>query len=142
MNSNEIREMIVKDSEIDITNLDSEALKISYLHGKWCGFFIDESRLYRKLINEQKKLRLHKLEYYTGKCEDAVYEANPLDKRILKTDAGLYIDTDTEVCSLDEKVELQRLKVSMIEGFMKMLSNRGFHIKSAIDFIKFKNGIS
>lgn len=140
MNSNEIRELIKQDSEIDASALDSEALKIPYLHGKWCGFLMDEARLYRKMLNEMKLLKKYKGEYYTGKCEDSVYEQFPLNRKVLRTEADIYIDTDDEVIKLDEKLELQRLKVSMIENFMKTLANRGFHIKSAIDFIKFKNG--
>ena len=33
-------------------------------------------------------------------------------------------------------------KINYVESIIKMINNRGFQIKSAIDWIKFKHGIT
>lgn len=134
--------MIENDSVIDNANLDREALKIPYLHGKWYGLFIDESRLYRSLLSEFKRTKKFKMEYYLGKCPDEVYQEKPLDLKILKQDLDFYMEADEELISLEEKLNTQKLKVEMIESFIRSLNNRGYNIKCAVDFLRFKNGLT
>jgi len=38
------------------------------------------------------------------------------------------------------KIAYQQEKIDALESIIKMLHNRGFHIKSAIDFERFKVG--
>lgn len=141
MNVSELQALIEVDSKIDEARLDKASLDISLLHGKWYGIFMAEARLYRKLYNDLKKRRKFKTEYYLGKCEDAIYEATPLNHKVLRQDLDTYLDADEELCDLDERVNLQKLKVEMCESFIKSLNSRGFNIKSAIEFLKFKNGV-
>ena len=141
MKLSDLKHMMEQDSVIDHANLDREALKIPYLHGRWYGFFIDESRLYRSLMNEYRQLKRFKMEYYLGKCPDDVYEREPLNLKILKQDLDIYMESDAELNALEEKMNTQKLKVEMIESFVKSLNNRGYNIKCAVDFIKFKNGL-
>lgn len=140
MKIDEICEMLEKDSKIDEANLDRESLRIALLHGKWYGIYMDEARIYRKAFNDLKRLKKEKMEYYLGKAPDDVYVAKPLDLKVLRQDLDMYLDADEELIALDEKVDTQRLKIEMIESFIKSLNSRGFNIKSAIDFLKFKNG--
>ena len=142
MKFSEITEMIEKDSVIDNANLDRESLRVSLLHGKWYTIFMEEARLLRRMYNEFKKLKKFKTEYYLGKCTDDVYEKFPLHLKVLRSDLEIYLDGDEEMLALDEKVEDQRLKVNTIENFIKALNNRGYNIKTAVDFLKFKNGLN
>ena len=136
----ELLELLEKDSKIDEANLDRESLRIALLHGKWYAIFMDEARVYRKASNDLKRLRKEKTEYFLGKADDKIYEEKPLDLKVLRQDLDLYIDADEEIIILDERVNTQKIKVEMIESFIKSLNSRGFNIKSAIDFLKFKNG--
>lgn len=136
----ELLEKLERDSKIDETNLDRESLRIALLHGAWYSIFMTEARVYRSASNDLKRLRRQKTEYYLGKAQDSVYEKSPLDLKVLRQDLDLYLDSDEEIIALDEKVNTQKLKVEMIESFIKSLNSRGFNIKSAIDFLKFKNG--
>lgn len=142
MKISELKDMMEQDSVIDNSNLDRAVLNIPYLHGKWYGFFIDESRLYRSFLSEYKRLKREKMEYYLGKAPDDAYEARPLDLKILKQDLDFYMESDEELISMEERLNTQKLKVEMIESFVKSLNNRGYNIKCAIDFIKFKNGVT
>jgi hypothetical protein len=134
--------MIEEDSKLDYSALDAESLKIPYLHGKYYPLFIEEARLHKKVSNEYKALKKFKSEYYLGRCEDKVYEEFPLQLKVLRSDLDTYLDADPELAALDEKLDTQKRKVEMLESFIKSLNSRGFNIKSAIDFMKFKNGIN
>lgn len=142
MKLSELKGLMEADSVIDSANLDREVLKIPYLHGKWYPFFIDESRMYRSMISEQRRLKREKMEYYLGKAPDHVYQEKPLDLKILKQDLDFYLEGDADLILIEERVCTQKLKVEMIESFIRSLNNRGYNIKCAIDFIKFKNGLS
>jgi len=67
------------------------------------------------------------------------WEPNPL--RILKSDVPMYIDSDNDLGEIDMKIEYQKEKINALEGIIKHLSARGFQIKAAIDWEKFKAGI-
>ena len=142
MKIEEINIMLAEDSKIDESALDAESLKISYLHGKWYAIYMTEARVLRTVHNELKALRRTKTEYYLGKATDEVYLANPLHLKVLRSDLDTYLDSDPEVILLDERVNTQKLKCEMLESFIKSLNSRGFNIKSAIDFLRFKNGVN
>ena len=142
MKLSELIEMIQEDSLLDYAALDAESLKIPYLHGKWYPIFIEEAKLHKRISNEYKALKKEKMEYYLGRCEDKVYEEKPLQLKVMRSDLDVYMDADPELAALDDKMDTQKRKVEMLESFLKSLNNRGFNIKSAIDFMKFKNGMN
>lgn len=142
MKLSEIIEMIQEDSKLDYSALDAESLKIPYLHGKYYPIFIEEAKLYKRVSQEFKALKKEKMEYYLGRCEDKVYEEKPLHLKVMRSDLDIYLDADPELSALDDRVDTQKRKVEMLESFLKSLNTRGFNIKSAIDFMKFKNGMN
>ena len=66
------------------------------------------------------------------------WEPNPM--KILKSDVSMYIEADQPMQELQMKVELQQEKVDFLESIIKHLPNRGFNIKSAIEWTKFQHG--
>ena len=67
------------------------------------------------------------------------WEPNPL--RILKSDLGVYIDSDKDIITHNMKIAYQKEKIDFLESVIKTINIRGFHIKNAIDWEKFKVGI-
>ena len=67
------------------------------------------------------------------------WEPNPL--KILRTDIGQYIDADQDIIQLNLKLVYQKEKVEFLENAIRSLNSRGFNIKSAIDWEKFKVGL-
>lgn len=137
----ELRAMIVEDSSIDRASLDVESLKTPYLHGKWTAIFFDELRELKILESKCKVLTLKKFHYYTGKATDEEYHQNPLDHKVLKQDLELYLDADLELGALRLKTSEQKAKCELIERQLKEISQRNWHIRNAIEFLKFKNGL-
>ena len=132
-----------KDSKIDKTHLGDEALKIPSLHNKYYRMLINERLQLRKYEEDMKQLRLDKNEFYvmgpTHETEEKGWKLPPQGK-ILKSDVNRYLDADNDVVKLNLKIGIQHEKVQFLVDIIKSLTNRGFQIKSAIDWEKFQVG--
>jgi hypothetical protein len=132
-----------KDSEIDMTELGNEAIKIPKLHHKYFQIFSSEKLLLRKYEAEMKTLKLAKYEFYTQGPSKETNEkgwALPARGMILKQEMPMYLEADQEIISLSLKIGMQQEKVELLESIIRSLTNRGFQIKSAIDWNKFTMG--
>jgi hypothetical protein len=66
------------------------------------------------------------------------WDPNPL--KILKQDLSIYMDADQDLQRIQAKIDIQKQKNSFLESAIKTISNRGFLIKNAIDWERFKVG--
>lgn len=133
-----------KDAHIDRTELGEESLKIPKLHHKYFKIYTHERLVLRKYEAELKQLKLLKHEFYTLGPTEETHEKGwvlPPQGRILKSEVANYVDADKDVVNLTLKVGIQQEKIELLQSIVKSLTNRGFNIKAAIDFEKFKVGI-
>ena len=130
------------DSEIDSTELGNEALKIPKLHNKYFKIYTNEKLILRKFEAEFKQLKLLKHEFYTmGPSEETPQHWKlPPRGMILKSDLPMYMEADEEIINFSLKIGYQQEKVELLESIIKSLINRGFQIKSAIEWTKFTMG--
>lgn len=139
-----IFELWEQDSSIDRSALDEEALKISKLHHKYHKVYTNERMILRKYEADMKVLKLDKYEFYTqGPTKETAekgWQLPPIGK-VIRSDVGQYLDADKDIIELNLKIGLQHEKIELLESILKTLTNRGFQIKSAIDFIKFTSGL-
>jgi hypothetical protein len=138
-----IFELWERDSNINREELDRESLNASKLHQKYHKIYTQERLILRKYEFELKQLRLEKFEFLTQGPTRETHEKGwvlPPIGKILKADAGQYVDTDSEVVELTLKIGIQHEKIELLESIIKSVMNRGFQIKNAIDFIKFQSG--
>lgn len=143
MKLDDISELWQKDSHIRIDDLANEAVKIPKLHEKYYKIFIKERLGLRKLEADYKILNRAKWEYYTGKLssqELSDYGWEQFDHKLLRQDVPTYLESDKDLVEHMTRIQYQREKVDFLESIIKGLVNRGFQIKSAIDFIRFTNG--
>jgi hypothetical protein len=132
-----------KDSEIDMTELGNEAIKIPKLHHKYFQVYSSEKMLLRKYEADMKSLKLAKYEFYTqGPSKETQEKGWELPARgmILKQEMPMYLDGDRDLIDLSLKIGYQQEKIELLESIIKSLTNRGFQIKSAIDWNKFTMG--
>jgi hypothetical protein len=131
------------DSDIDTTDLGNESIKIPKLHNKYYRLYTNEKLLLRKYEAEMKSLKLAKYEFYTqgpsAETKELGWEM-PARGMILKQEMPMYMEADREIIALSLKIGLQQEKVELLESIIKGLVNRGFQIKSAIDWHKFTMG--
>ena len=143
MKIEEILESWKEDSNIDRTELGDEALRIPKLHHKYYQMYIHERLNLRSLEAEMKQLKLDKYEFYSqGHNEETMSKGWTLPAKgiILKQDMPMYLDADQDVINLSLKIGLQQEKVDYLDSIIRSLQQRGYSIKSAIEWHKFTMG--
>jgi len=143
MNLDDIKKMVEKDSVVDQTLLDQEALKTPQVHSKYLNFLNDEILRFKKLETEYKQLFRLKWEYYTGKLDKEELdrlEWEPFQHKILRQDVHIYLDSDTELCLIRDRKAYSETKVKYLEDVIKSINNRNWHIRNAIEWRKFMHG--
>ena len=61
--------------------------------------------------------------------------------KVLKTDLGLFINSDAEIMELQAKIGYYETIIKYIEGIIKSIDNRGWDISHAISWKKFEAGM-
>jgi hypothetical protein len=143
MKIEEIYEMWAKDSEIDQTNVSGESANIPKLHNKYFRVYMEEGMKLKQLRAKYKQLKLLKEQYYRGELditELQQYGWEPQPLKILRTDISTYIDADQDMINLSLKVGMIEEKVNYLEAIIKMISNRGFQLKTIVDWERFRTG--
>lgn len=144
MKLDEIQELWNTDVEISEHELDSESLKIPKLHSKYYNIYTKEKLLLYKLESELKFLKLEKYEFYSqGHTKETMEKGwiMPAKGVIIKSEIPIYMEGDKDIIDLNLRIAVQKEKTEFLESIIKSLNNRGFQIKSAIDFMKWKSGV-
>ncbi len=142
MNLEKIQEMWEKDSHIDMDNLHDESVKIPQLHQKYYTLYTTIKLLKTKCLDTLNKTRLERYNYYSGKASAEVYVEEPFPYKVRdKESMTLHLNADTKLSTIKLKVEYYDVMLEFLEDILKMLHNRGYQLKSAIDFLKFQAGM-
>ena len=143
MKLEEIQELWNRDREIDIAELAIESVRIPQLHDKYLKIYIDERVKLKSLEFELSKMVRLKNDYYSGRMAQEDLEKlgwEPFLGKILKGEMHSYLEADEDVFRIKTKIVMMEEKINYLDSIVKMINNRGFQIKSAIDWIKFKSG--
>ena len=140
MTLDELQQSAEKDLKMDDLELGDESLKSASLHQKYLTHYNQFRQLVILKEGEYKVLYRKKWEYYGGKADPDVYREKPLDLKILKQDVPIYLEGDKELIESQHAVEYHKAMVDHAEKMCKMLNNRGFQIKNAIDWKRFMEG--
>ncbi len=145
MKLEEIQELWNRDREIDISELATESIRIPQIHDKYLKIYVDEKIKLRKLQLNLAKISKMKSDYYSGRMSQEELdrlEWKPFLVKVLKGEVNSYVESDDDIIKLKETIALMEEKINYIDSVIRMINNRGFQIKSAIDWIKYKDGIS
>lgn len=143
MTIEELRKMISQDIPMDETELDKESMKTPQVHNKYLILYTDEKLILGKIQSDFNKMKKDKWLYYTGKMSQEELEENgwePFSLSVLKTDIDKFIDSDEDIIKMSNRILLQKEKVNYLESVIKIINNRQWYIRSAIDWIKFTSG--
>ena len=144
MDIESLREMVKNDIKIDETDLNSESLRTPQLHNKYLVLYENSKLELEKLQFMEKTLKRDKWLFYTGKMGDEDLERKgwePYEHNILKTDIPMFLDADPDMQQIRAKISLQSSVVSYLEDVIKIVTGRQWNIKSAIEWIKFTQGV-
>ena len=137
-----IQEMWEKDSKIDRDNLHEESLNIPSLHAKNFDLYNSIFLLRKKAEQQRKNIRHERYEYFSGKADPEVYAENPFGKKIRDKDTmQKYLDADEKLSNTSLKIDYYDTMLTYIESILKVIQNRTYQIKNAIEFMRFQSGL-
>ena len=135
-----IKELIDIHKKIDHTQLDTESLKIPEQAVKYQQLAHDEALRLRFLEKEYNVARYNRWSYYMGKSDPAVYDKEPFDHKVLKSDVNIYLDSDLVLNEIQDRIVAQTEKLKLVVEAGKVMQNKSFNIKNALDHQKFMGG--
>tara|TARA_B100000424_G_scaffold208904_1_gene166230 strand:- start:2296 stop:2733 length:438 start_codon:yes stop_codon:yes gene_type:complete len=141
----EIQELWNRDRDIDISNLAVESVRIPQVHDKYLKIYIDERIKLKGLEFDLAKITRLKTNYYAGTMSQEELDElgwQPFLVKVIKGERQAYLDSDDDIIKLKKNMVIVQEKINYVDSIIKMISNRGFQIKSAIDWIKYKDGIT
>jgi len=145
MKLEEIQELWNRDRDIDIENLAIESIRIPQIHDKYLKIYIDERIRLKGLEFELAKLTRLKTEYYAGTLSQEDLNEHgwePFLTKIIKTERYAYLESDEDIIKQKKSIVLIQEKINYVDSIIKMIATRGFQIKSAIDWMKYKDGLA
>ena len=138
----QIQKMWEEDAKIDSDNLHNESLNIPSLHAKYFELYNSIFLLRKKAEQQRKNIRHSRYEYFSGKADPEVYVENPFPKKIRDKDTmQKYLDADEKLSTSSLKIDYYDTMLVYIESILKVIQNRTFQIKNAIEFMRFNSGL-
>lgn len=146
---NHVRSEWETDSKIDFqfknkqytADLAQVSLDIPYQHNKYLNFYMDFSTE-KTALDFQYRMKLkEKREYYQGEASPEVYKEKPFGQSIKTSEKmRVYLEADQDLINIEMKIEFINKAILYLDNVLKMVSNRSFQIKNAIDWERFING--
>lgn len=131
---------IERDSTIDETRLEFEILRIPQLQSRYLNRFTRQAIALRRLQGEFDSLKKSRAHFYLGKAPDEEYVRERNDVKVLKTDLDMYLAADRVLTEKAVEVQEQKMVVDALEKFLSSLRQRGYELKTVVDYMKFKAG--
>ena len=137
-----LQEMWEKDSKINPDELHTESLNIPSLHAKYFELYNTIFLLRKKAEQQRKNIRHERYEYFSGKADPEVYQKDPFGKKIRDKDTmQKYLDADEKLSTSSLKIDYYDTMLVYLESILKVIQNRTFQIKNAIEFMRFNSGL-
>ena len=141
MNLEKIQEMWQNDSVIDPDNLHDESLKIPQLHSKYYTVYNTIVLLREKALDQYKRIKLERYNYYTGKAPAEVYVEDPFPYKVREKDAiQRHMEADEKLSTAEMKIKYYDVTLKFLEEIIRNVSGRTYQIKNAIEWQKFQSG--
>ena len=141
MNLENLQDMWRSDSKLDEDLHDNDSLAIPQLHMKYMEFHNKYSLMKKERDIEMKRLIKEKWLYYKGKAPSSVYKELPFDLKLTtKEEISMFIEADEDIAKLKYKIEYIDQVLFFLDGVLRMINNRTYHIKNAIEWKKFQSG--
>ena len=141
MNLDELKLQVSQDLKVDDEHLDTESLKNQEIKAKYLEHKSKFELLLFKAKGDYKRLYREKWEYYGGKSDAKIYETKPFDLKVLKSDLSIYIESDEEIITIENKIVYLETVIKYLDGVLKSIAGRGWDIKNAIQWKNFEAGL-
>ena len=144
-----IKEEWAEDSQVDFefknkqytADLGKISMEIPFQHNKYLNHYTDLSQIKTSLEFEVRKLVREKREYYSGEAEAKVYAEKPFGSSIKTADKmKVYLESDEDIINQEAKIKYIDQMLFFLDNVLRMISQRNYHVKNAIEWEKFING--
>jgi hypothetical protein len=142
MNLETLQGMWKTDSKLDDDLHDNDSIAIPQLHMKYMEYHNMFSLMKKERVIEMKRLIRDKWLYYKGKAPATIYKEMPFDLKLTtKEEISMFIDADEEVGKLQFKIDYIEQVLFFLDGVLRMINSRTYHIKNAIEWKRFQSGM-
>ncbi len=144
-----IKEEWATDSRVDFefknknytADLGKISMEIPFQHNKYLNHYTDLSQIKTSLEFEVRKLVREKREYYSGEAEARVYAEKPFGSSIKTADKmKVYLESDDDIINQEAKIKYIDQMLYFLDHVLKLVSQRNYHVRNAIEWEKFING--
>lgn len=123
------------------SDLGKISMEIPFQHNKYLNHYTDLSQIKTSFEFEIRKLVRDKREYYSGEADAKVYAEKPFGSSIKTADKmKVYLESDQDIINLEAKIKYIDQILFFLDNVLKMISQRNYHVKNAIEWEKFING--
>ena len=140
MKLEDIQVMVEIDLKINKAKLTDASIDTPLLVNKYYGILITEGRILKAMDSKLYMISKELYDYYLHLADPQVYIVRPFNRKVLKSDVDMYIQSDQTYIDVLNKIETQKYKVKYLEEIIKQLNNRTYTIKNIIEFERFQNG--
>ena len=142
MNLEQLQTMWKTDSKLDDDLHDNDSLAIPQLHMKYMEYHNTFSLMKKEREIEMKRLVRDKWLYYKGKAPSKVYKEMPFDLKLTtKEEISMFIEADEEIGKLQFKIDYIDQVLFFLDGVLRQINSRTYHIKNAIEWKRFQSGM-
>jgi hypothetical protein len=123
------------------TDLGKISMEIPFQHNKYLNHYTDLSQIKTSLEFEARKLLREKREYYGGEADARVYAEKPFGNSIKTAEKmRVYLESDEDLINIEAKIKYIDQILFYLDSVLKMISQRNYHVKNAIEWERFING--
>lgn len=145
MKLSEIQDEWKKDSVISEVDLARESLRTPQLHSKYLTFLSNAKLRLRKEESRYFETRKLKYKYYRGEMSKQELEERGWGQfqgnKPLKNEMDEYLQCDADLNVCLENIEYLKTSIYTLEQIIRSINSRTWDIKSAIEYVKFTNGM-
>lgn len=144
-----IKAQWAEDSKVDFQfknkqyseDLAKLSLEIPFQHNQYLNYYTDIAYIKTSFEFEIRKVVKEKREYYSGEADAKTYAEKPFGTTIKTAEKmKVYLESDDEIINLEAKIKFVDQILFYLDHVLRMISNRGYQIKNAIEWEKFING--
>ena len=149
MNLEKIEELWAKDAEAFFDHrelpelLANDSMETPRLHAKYLQLHNQFKLMLSDAQTKYSKLYKEKWLYYNGKMSQEELEQRGWEQylgRLLKNEVSNYVESDKDIIKLKQQTVVLQEKINYLDSIIRMINNRGFQIKNALDWLKFSHG--
>lgn len=142
MNLETLQEQWKIDSKLDDDLHDNDSLAIPQLHMKYMEYHNTFSLMKKDRDIQMKRLIKDKWLYYKGKAPATIYKEMPFDLKLTtKEEISMFIEADEEIGKLQYKIGYIEQVLFFLDGVLRQINSRTYHIKNAIEWKRFQSGM-